>query len=56
MYFINSENTDVCLEGGLFALLEMLKMGDKAGSQNIVYLQLEQQPGFFERLESLQGH
>ena len=29
--FINSEKVDSCLEGGLFALFEVLKVGDRVG-------------------------
>lgn len=56
--FVKSEDDGKCLEGGLFALFELLKVGEKAGAggQNQVYLYLEAEPGFFDRLETLQSH
>ena len=54
--FIKSESDGKCLEGGLFGLFELLKVGEKAGGQNQVYQYLEAEPGFFDRLEALQSH
>ena len=39
-HFIAQEEDGQCLEGGLFALFELLKIGDKVGGRNVVYLKL----------------
>jgi len=54
--FIKAENDGKCLEGGLFALFELLKVGEKMGLPNQVYMYLEAEAGFFDRLETLQSH
>ena len=38
--FLKTENDGKCLEGGLFGLFELLKVGEKAGGPNQVYTYL----------------
>ncbi len=56
MAYLMSEQEGKCLEGGLHALFEALKLGEKIGKPNVIYARLEEEMGFFERLEDLQKH
>lgn len=56
MQFLMTEEDGKCLEGGLHALYEVMKLGEKMKGQNVIMSRIEQQMGFLERLEALQKH